>query len=91
MEEMMQGILITGIAGSGKTTLTKNYVNWPRKELNTKVCAVNLDPGVNDLPYHAIFDARKIVMVDELMASEGLGPNGALIRAMKFLLKELMS
>jgi hypothetical protein len=82
---MMQGVLITGIAGSGKTTLTKNYAEWLKKELNAKVYAVNLDPGVLNLPYSAVFDARDMVRVEELMISEGLGPNGALIKATEML------
>lgn len=81
----MQGILITGTAGSGKTTLTKNLVNWLRREFNAEVRAVNLDPGVHDLPYQAIFDARDIVKIDELMVLGELGPNGALIRANEVL------
>lgn len=81
----MQGIFITGIAGSGKTTLTKNYVEWLRNRFNARACAVNLDPGVMELPYRAIFDAREIVRVNDLMVSEGLGPNGALIRATEIL------
>jgi len=85
----MQGILITGIAGSGKTTLTKNYANWLEKEFNAKVYSVNLDPGVLNLPYNAIFDARDVIRVEELMISEDLGPNGALIKATEILAQKV--
>ncbi len=68
----MQGLLITGIAGSGKTTLTKNYVRWLKRELNARVYAVNLDPRVINLPYRAIFDAREIVRVEKLMSSNNV-------------------
>ncbi len=85
----MQGIIITGIAGSGKTTLTKSYLEWLKEELGAEVSAVNLDPGALTLPYEAVFDAREIVKVEDLMISEGLGPNGALIRATEILASKI--
>jgi GTPase SAR1 family protein len=50
-----------------------------------KVAYLNLDPGADYLPYAPDFDARELVTVESLMKKEGLGPNGALIRAVEVL------
>jgi GTPase SAR1 family protein len=43
--------------------------------------AVNLDPGVVDLPYGPDVDIRERVQLSQVMEDYGLGPNGALILA----------
>lgn len=73
-------LLIIGPAGSGKSTLTRSFGRWLEKE-GIRVGYVNLDPGAEILPFTPSFDVRKMVRVEELMRKEGLGPNGALIRA----------
>ncbi|MCS7098490.1 MAG: ATP/GTP-binding protein, partial [Candidatus Methanomethyliaceae archaeon] len=50
-----------------------------------KVDYVNLDPGVERIPYHPSFDVRELVRVDEVMHRENLGPNGALIKAAEIM------
>jgi hypothetical protein len=73
-------LIIIGPAGSGKSTLTHALSSWLRNN-GKSVCCVNLDPGAEHLPYAPSFDIREMVRVDAIMAREGLGPNGALIRA----------
>lgn len=73
-------ILIIGPAGSGKTSLTSKLSEWMLKSGISRSVA-NLDPGAEALPYIPDYDVRSITTVNELMAMEGLGPNGALVRA----------
>jgi len=75
-----KNLIIIGPAGSGKSTLTHALSRWLRED-GKSACCVNLDPGAEHLPYAPSFDVREMVRVDEVMAREGLGPNGALIRA----------
>lgn len=80
----MISLLIIGPAGSGKSTLTKSLGSWLENE-GKEVAYVNLDPGVETLPFAPSFDIRKIITVDEVMREENLGPNGALIRAAEIM------
>ncbi len=76
----MYGIIVVGLAGSGKTLLTKTLSEWLRMK-NVDVVTVNLDPGVEELPYMPDFDIRESISVVDIMDTEGLGPNGAMIAA----------
>lgn len=80
----MINLLIIGPAGSGKTMLTHSFGKWLEKE-GYIVNYVNLDPGVENIPFHPNFDIRELVKVDEIMKNENLGPNGALIRAAQII------
>lgn len=71
---------IAGTAGSGKSLLTSALKNWYVNRGEDAV-AVNLDPGVVDLPYDPDVDVRDKIQLQEVMESYGLGPNGALILA----------
>lgn len=73
-------IFVTGTAGSGKSLLTHALKNW-YTEKGEDVIAVNLDPGVVNLPYEPDVDVRENIRLQEIMDSYGLGPNGALILA----------
>lgn len=79
--------LIIGLAGTGKTTLTGALVSWMRRR-GLRAAAVNLDPGVRRLPYAPAYDVRDIVTVDGVMEREGLGPNGAILRAIDVISEE---
>lgn len=73
-------VIIIGPAGSGKSALTQAFSRW-LKEDGKRACCVNLDPGAERLPHPTCFDIRGMVRLDNIMAGEGLGPNGALMRA----------
>jgi len=79
---------IVGTAGSGKSFLTSALVEKMRGE-KQKVAALNLDPGVTDLPYSPEIDVRDYVTVDAIMDEYGLGPNGALIMAADMIASEV--
>ena len=71
---------MTGTAGSGKSLLTSALKNWYANRGEDAI-AVNLDPGVLELPYEPDVDIRDKVQLQEVMETYGLGPNGALILA----------
>ena len=71
-------IYFIGTAGSGKSTLTYNFQKWMNlRELD--VVTVNLDPGAENLPYEQDVDIRDWILLEDVMESYGLGPNGAQI------------
>ena len=80
-------LLVMGLAGSGKTTLTAAFSKWMR-ENGHRVRVVNLDPGAEVLPYKPDFDIREVVTVTELMRKYGLGPNGALLKASEIIVEK---
>lgn len=71
---------VTGTAGSGKSLLTSALKNWYVNRGEDAI-AVNLDPGVVDLPYEPDVDVRDRIQLQAVMEDYGLGPNGALIFA----------
>lgn len=76
----MRFIYFVGTAGSGKSTLVKAYKEWLENSGIDSII-INLDPGVDGLPYEADIDIREWVALDEVMQEYGLGPNGAQIVA----------
>ena len=81
---MSRNLYILGTAGSGKTTLTHAFQTWMQSQ-GLDAITVNLDPGVEDLPYAPDVDVRDWIRLDEIMAQRGLGPNGAQIVAADML------
>ena len=77
-------VFILGPAGSGKSLLTANFASYLTDE-GYKVRTVNLDPGVLSLGYKADFDVRENFTIEGIMRREGLGPNGAILKAMDML------
>ena len=76
----MDVTFVAGTAGSGKSLLTSALKNWYVNRGEDAI-AVNLDPGVVDLPYEPDVDIRDRIQLQEVMQDYGLGPNGALILA----------
>ncbi|MFP3945950.1 MAG: ATP/GTP-binding protein [Archaeoglobaceae archaeon] len=71
-------IYMTGTAGSGKTYLTNGFSEWlDLKRLDS--ITVNLDPGVDKLPYTPDVDIREWLTLENVMDVYGVGPNGAQI------------
>ena len=69
-----------GTAGSGKSLLaSKMREHYTRA--GAFVASLNMDPGVEDLPYTCDVDVRDHVDIVSLMKRYGLGPNGALVMA----------
>jgi len=80
--------MMLGMAGSGKTTLTYSYAKW-LKDNDFNIAIVNLDPGVERLPYVPDFDIRSMFTIKGVMIKYNLGPNGALIKSMELIEENL--
>ena len=74
----MINLYFIGTAGSGKSTLTAAFKEWMTQQ-GLDAITVNLDPGVEGLPYSADIDVREWISLPEVMDQYGLGPNGAQI------------
>jgi GTPase SAR1 family protein len=76
----MRFIYFVGTAGSGKSSLIYAFQEWLTLQGLDSI-TVNLDPGVENMPYEPDVDIRDWVRVADVMESYGLGPNGAQIVA----------
>jgi GPN-loop GTPase len=74
----MKAIYITGTAGSGKSLLTSNLLQWYTDHDNSPI-TLNLDPAVSELPYIPDVDIRDHIDINNIIENYGLGPNGAII------------
>lgn len=76
----MKAIFVVGTAGSGKSLLcSKMHEYYTRNGAFSGV--LNLDPGVESLPYTPDIDIRDHVDIIDIMNRYDLGPNGALVMA----------
>ena len=82
---MVKAIIVTGLAGSGKTMLSYSILEWYRN-IKQDIAILNLDPGVLNLPYEPDIDIREFVNIWDLMERYSIGPNSALILSMDLLL-----
>jgi len=73
-------IVLVGPAGSGKSNLAKALMDAAIENREIYPLMVNLDPGVEKLPYEPDVDVREYVTAKEFL-EQGYGPNGALIAA----------
>lgn len=78
------GQLVIGPPGSGKTTYCEKVTAF-YKELDRKVCVVNLDPANENMKYEAEIDVMQLISVEDAMNHFNLGPNGALMYCMEYL------
>ena len=76
----MKTIFISGTAGSGKSLLTSKLYDYYTKN-GAFTAVLNLDPGVESLPYTCDVDVRDFVDIVAIMKQYDLGPNGALVMA----------
>ncbi|MGQ9542502.1 MAG: ATP/GTP-binding protein [Candidatus Bathyarchaeia archaeon] len=77
-------IFILGPAGCGKSSLTGTFGRF-LQGCGYNVKFLNLDPGCLSLPYRCDYDIRSLFTIEEVMRDEGLGPSGAMLRAMERL------
>jgi len=76
----LKAIFVTGTAGSGKSMLTSKILEYYQKN-GVFASALNLDPGVESLPYRPDVDVRDYVDIVQIMKKYDLGPNGSMIMA----------
>jgi adenylate kinase family enzyme len=75
--------LVIGPPGSGKSTYCDGMHQF-MSAIGRSSSVVNLDPAANDASKLAL-DVRDLVRLDEIMASEELGPNGGVLYALEEL------
>ncbi len=76
----MKAIFIVGTAGSGKSLLASKVFDYYTRNGHF-VGMLNLDPGVENLPYTCDVDVRDYVDIVSIMKQYDLGPNGSMIMA----------
>ena len=76
----MKAIFILGTAGAGKSLLTSKIFDYYTRN-GAFVAMLNLDPGVENLPYTCDVDVRDYIDIVSIMRQYDLGPNGAIIMA----------
>eukprot|EP00527_Entomoneis_sp_CCMP2396_P007067 CAMPEP_0198140450 /NCGR_PEP_ID=MMETSP1443-20131203/3593_1 /TAXON_ID=186043 /ORGANISM="Entomoneis sp., Strain CCMP2396" /LENGTH=316 /DNA_ID=CAMNT_0043802861 /DNA_START=182 /DNA_END=1132 /DNA_ORIENTATION=- len=54
-----------------------------------RIHVANLDPAAEIFKYEPLFDVRELISVTEVMEELSLGPNGALVYSMEYLLENL--
>jgi hypothetical protein len=81
-------IYIIGTAGSGKSALTMKLSEL-LYDAGWNAVRLNLDPGVQQLPYTPDVDVRDYVDLNQITEQYGLGPNGALIAATDILVTKI--
>jgi GTPase SAR1 family protein len=79
-----KNLFFAGTAGCGKSTLAGTFQQWMVNE-GYDAITVNLDPGVDSVPYQPDVDIRDWIRLSEVMAEYGLGPNGAQVLAADML------
>jgi len=87
---MRAALVFVGPAGAGKSTLVSAYGRWLRDN-GYAVALINLDPAADYIPYIPDYDVRKIVYTRDLATKLGLGPNGALVKAIEILTQRIDS
>src|SRR3989338_2690265 len=81
--------LVIGAAGSGKSTYCYNMAHHMMVAKRRTVHVVNLDPAAEHFQYSPSIDIRTLISVDEIMEKAQLGPNGALMYALEYLLTNM--
>jgi GTPase SAR1 family protein len=76
----LKTIFVTGTAGAGKSLLTSKLYDYYTQN-GAFAAILNLDPGVESLPYTCDVDVRDYIDIVSIMKEYDLGPNGALIMA----------
>jgi GTPase SAR1 family protein len=76
----MKTIFLVGTAGSGKSLLASKILDYYSRN-GAFVGMLNLDPGVENLPYTCDIDVRDYVDIVGIMKQYDLGPNGSMIMA----------
>lgn len=79
--------LVIGPAGSGKSTYCKILQAHAKCSKRT-IRVINLDPAAENFEYECDIDIRELISVDDVMSKKKLGPNGALVFCMEYILSK---
>lgn len=81
--------LIAIVGKSTYCTTIQEHCATLGKVRRRNVHVANLDPAAENFGYDLTFDIRDLITVEDVMEELGLGPNGALIYCMEYLLTEM--
>ncbi|KAL7567367.1 hypothetical protein ACA910_010262 [Epithemia clementina (nom. ined.)] len=85
--------LVVGPAGSGKSTychtMQEHADNLAGTIQRRRLHVLNLDPAAEVFRYRCSLDVRELISVSEVMQELGLGPNGALVYSMEYVLEHV--
>jgi len=79
---------LVGTAGAGKSLLASKILDYYSRN-GAFVGMLNLDPGVENLPYTCDIDVRDYVDIVQIMKQYDLGPNGSMIMANDLLASKI--
>ncbi|KAI9596669.1 GPN-loop GTPase [Syncephalis fuscata] len=79
------GQIVIGPPGAGKTTYCHGMQQF-LTGIKREVAVINLDPANENLPYECSLDISELITIDDVMKSLKLGPNGAMMYCMKYLM-----
>ncbi|XP_021959362.1 GPN-loop GTPase 3 [Folsomia candida] len=84
--------IVMGPAGTGKSTYC-SHLEKRAEASHRNIRIVNLDPAAETFNYEPLADVRELIQVEDVMEDEDLhlGPNGALLYCMEFLMDNLES
>jgi GTPase SAR1 family protein len=88
MEYVNYGQMVLGPAGSGKSTYCK-IIQDHAEILKRDIVVINLDPAAEAFKYRCDIDIRELITVVDVMLKQKLGPNGALVYCMEYLLNHM--
>lgn len=78
--------LVLGPAGTGKSTYCAAlHAHIQATDPHRHVHVVNLDPAATELAYTPTVDIRTLITAEGAASEHGLGPNGALVWCMEYL------
>lgn len=81
LKSSTMNLIVLGMAGSGKTTFVQKLEETiAEKEKESYI--INMDPAVLDTFYEPNLDIRDTIKYKEVMASNNLGPNGAILTSL---------
>lgn len=72
-------VLVLGPAASGKTMVIYRFGHYLESDYGVRY--INLDPGIEGVPYGPDFDIRDLFTLADIMREMELGPNGAMLEA----------
>jgi len=90
LSDVHYNVFFVGNAGCGKTSLAYAFNRWLNDNHISSIVS-NLDPASEYMPYAPDFDIKDFIDVRDVMVGEGLGPNGAILRAVDLMSEQVGS
>lgn len=76
--DMRYAILVTGPAGSGKSTFCSSLLSHLHASRRAGHL-MNLDPAAESFQYEPSVDIKDLISLEDVMSELGYGPNGGLV------------